>query len=246
MAWRVRLALVSLLVAPAAGPARANPEDAGVVFVVGGIGGIDPLQAFAPLALPWAGLPHQVRVFEWTHGKGRLLLDLQDEDNLQAQGARLAEEVQACRACEPDRPVYLLGHSAGAGVILAAAEHLPPRAVERIVLLSAAVSPGYDLRPALRATHREVVSFYSTGDRLFLDWGTSLFGTTDRVYGPSAGAYGFVPPECLDAGDRKLYGRLVQISWRLEMCLDSLGGGSHHANCTPLFLARRVAPWLLP
>ena len=49
----------------------------------------------------------------------------------------------------------------------------------------------YDLAGALRATRREVVCFCSANDQVILNWGTWLFGTVDRVYGPSAGLRGF-------------------------------------------------------
>jgi pimeloyl-ACP methyl ester carboxylesterase len=145
----------------------------------------------------------------------------------------------------PDRPIYLIGHSAGAGLILAAAEKLPPASIERMILLAAAVSPTYDLRPALRATRRELVAFNSTYDRVCLDWCTSLFGTVDRVYGPAAGLDGFREPADLDEEGRGAYRRLVQVPWRLDMiwqCTDGL----HNGACMPIFLAHLVSPWLVP
>ncbi len=248
MAWLGRLGLVVLLVGqPAVGQADNLPhEEAGIIFVLGGIGGLDPVQFWAPLALKHAGLPHEMRVFEWTHGKCRLLRDLQDTRHICAQGARLAEEVLAIKAREPGRPVYLLGHSAGTGVILAAAERLPPATIECIVLLSAAVSPGFDLTAALRATRREVVSFHSTFDRVTLGVGTCLFGTVDRLYETSAGAEGFLVPGGLDEEGRRLYERLVQVPWTMKWFFESFYGGPHHGTCMPLFLSRRVAPWFLP
>jgi pimeloyl-ACP methyl ester carboxylesterase len=213
--------------------------------VAGGISGLDPIQWWAPEALAWAEVRHEVRVFEWTHGKGRPFRDLRDREHLLTQAARLAEEVRAVLAREPVRPVYLVGHSAGAALVLAAAERLPAGSVERVVLLSAAVSPDYDLRPALRAARREVVSFHSTLDRVFLDWGTRLFGTADRVYGPSAGLDGFRVPAGLGEPDRALYARLVQVPWRPQRLL-GLHGGLHHSTTSPGFLAVQLGPWLRP
>src|SRR5207244_94004 len=80
-----------------------------------------------------------------------VLRDLQDARRLREKAGELAGLVLEYRAAHPDRPVYLLGHSGGAGVALAAAEMLPPGSLERIVLLSAAVSPCYDLTPAFPA-----------------------------------------------------------------------------------------------
>jgi pimeloyl-ACP methyl ester carboxylesterase len=225
---------------PAAGPPRP-----GVVFTVGGISGLSPLGIWAKVALPWSGVPHELHDFEWTHGKGRPLRDLQDIRHLQAKADELATAVRAVKAADPDRPVYLVGHSAGGALSLMAAERLPEGTLERVVLLAPAVSAGYDLRPALRATRGEIVTFNSACDWFFLDWGTSQFGTADRVYGPSAGLNGFQIPEGLCDEDRLLYGRLVQVPWRWDMLLEGRGG-NHHSTCMPLFLARHVAPWLGP
>jgi hypothetical protein len=221
--------------------AAPPPAERAVVFVVGGIGGLDPLQLWAPVTLPRAGVPHELRVFEWTHGKCRFLRDLQDAQHLQAAADRLADDVREELAL--GRPVYLLGQSAGASLVLAAAGRLPPGSLERVVVLSAAVSPTYDLRPALRASRGGVVSFHSTCDLLTLAWGTSQFGTSDRVYGPAAGLDGFRVPADLDAEGQALYARLVQRPWRWGMLLEGCGGG-HNGPTLPLFLAHHVAPWL--
>jgi pimeloyl-ACP methyl ester carboxylesterase len=228
-----------------AAPPDSGPAPAGVVFVVGGVGGLDALGPSAEWALPAAGVRHEVREFDWTHGKLRLLRDLQDLRHLLAKADELAALVRAVKAEAPDRPVYLVGHSAGAGLILAASERLPPATVERMVLLSPAVSPTFDLRPALRATRGEVVTFCSALDGFFLDWGTSTFGTVDRVYGPSAGKDGFREPDGLDAEGRALYRRLVQAPWDWS-CLFDFRGWGHTSTSMPLFVYKHVAPWLMP
>jgi pimeloyl-ACP methyl ester carboxylesterase len=221
-----------------------EPFQVGTVFVVGGIGGLDPIQGAAPWALRRAGVLHKIEVFEWTHGKCRLLRDLQDTSYLLGKADDLADTIRATLAREPGAPIYLVGHSAGAGLVLAAAERLPPGSLERIVLLSAAVSPSFNLVPALRATRHEIVSFSSVCDRFCLDWGTSLFGTVDRVYGPSAGLHGFTIPPYLDAEGKALYDRLVQVPWRWQKFFQ-FGAGTHHSPCMPSFLANQVAPWLM-
>src|SRR5262249_5400621 len=214
-------------------------------FVAGGVGGVDPLGPWLKLVLPWAGVPHEVRDFAWTTGVGNLARDVRDTANLRARADQLAGEVLRYKAGHPDSPVYLVGHSGGTGVLLATAERLPPGTVERIVLLSPAVSPGYDLRPALKATRREIVSFHSPLDRFWLDWGTTHYGTIDRVYTRAAGVNGFVVPADLDAEGEALYGRLVQVGWRPAMLLE-FRGGLHVSTVAPLFLLRPVALWLTP
>jgi pimeloyl-ACP methyl ester carboxylesterase len=239
----------ALLAVLAALPGLARAEEPtaavrpGVVFVLGGVGGCDPVQTWAPVALPLAGVPHEIRVFEWTHGKFRVLRDVQDTRWLLGKAGELADRVRAVKAEDPDRPVYLVGHSAGAAVVLYAAAELPPGTLERVVVLSPAVSPTFDLRPALRATRKELVAFHSPLDVFVLGWGTSTFGTADRYYMPAAGFTGFQTPDGLDDEGRELYGRLVQSAWRWDMCLER--GGLHNGPCTPLCIGKQVAPWLV-
>jgi hypothetical protein len=221
-------------------PAPARP---GIIFLVDGIGGLDVLYLSAHLSLPLAGVRHEIRDFVWTHGKGQYLKDLQDIRHVLQKAEVLANEIRQAREREPERPIYLIARSAGTGLALLAAEHLPPGTLERIILLSAAVSPDYDLRAALRATRGEVVSFYSRHDQLILNWGTRQFGTVDRVYGPSAGLRGFVKPPNLAEEERALYARLVQIPWNPRMLL--VGNvGTHSGTVVPGFLGKEVAPWL--
>ena len=241
----LRIALASFLAVLLAGAVARADEPAtrpGVVFVVGGVGGVDPLQTCAAGAA-LAGVPHEVRVFEWTHGKFHMLRDLQDTRYLQDRAAELADQVLAVKAEDPSRPIYLMGHGAGAALVLETAARLPAASVERIILLSAAVSPSYDLRPALRTTRGEIVAFHCTLDRFMLFWGTTHFGTAvDRLYVPAAGMDGFQVPDNLDEEDRKLYGRLVQSGWTPDMWLERRC--LHNSTCMPIFLARQVTPWL--
>jgi pimeloyl-ACP methyl ester carboxylesterase len=239
--------IVPALVLPCtlAAPPQTERPRPGVVFVVDGIGGLNPLGRWARVALPLAGVPHEVRPFHWTHGVLRPLRDLQDTRHLIERAAALADEVLRVKAEDPDRPIYLIGHSAGAALVLIAAGRLPDATLERVVLLSAAVSPTFDLTGALKATRGEVVSYSSACDWFYLWWGTSQFGTADRTYGPSAGLGGFVPPDGLDEEGRALYARLVQRPWQPQALLECRGGG-HTSTTAPWFLARHVAPWLRP
>lgn len=213
------------------------------VIVVGGVGGWDILPHSARLTLPLAGLPHDVREFVWTHGIGQVLKDLQDFRYLEEKADELAAEILLLKSRHPQRRIYLLAKSGGTGLALRAAEHLPPETLERIVLLAAAVSPTYDLRPALRATRLEIVSFYSPLDQLILNLGTRQFGTIDRHYGPSAGLKGFTVPRDLDDADRELYERLIQIAWNPRMMRTGYFGG-HESSGMPGFLATEILPWL--
>jgi pimeloyl-ACP methyl ester carboxylesterase len=246
---RPGLAAAALLVALAAGRAAGQEREAppavrpGTVLTVEGIGGIDMLGHNAAIAFRKAGLPHEVRRFNWTHGTGRYLKDLQDTENLFKKADELAEELLRLRREDPDRPVYVVAKSAGTGAALFALERLPPGTVDRVILISPAVSPTFDLRRALRATRGEIVSFHSRNDQFILNWGTSHFGTADRHYGPGAGLYGFQVPGDLDEEGRALYRRLVQVGWTPRMLLEGYPG-THAGTSQPGFLGSEVAPWL--
>jgi hypothetical protein len=225
--------------------ARAQTPEAppGTVFVVGGIGGWDPTGRNAKLVFPAAGVRHRVHDFIWTHGLGQSFRDLMDTAHLAKKAEELAALILQTREAAPDRPIYLIAKSGGVGLALLATERLPPNTLERAILLSAAVKPDYDLCPALRATRRELVSYYSNRDRLVLGWGTRTFGTADREYCAGAGKVGFRYPADLDDEGKALYQRVVQVPWRPSMLLQGYLGG-HSRNSYPLFVYTHIAPWL--
>jgi pimeloyl-ACP methyl ester carboxylesterase len=223
---------------------EAGPsEQAGLVIVVGGVGGLDIIGPCAETALPRAGVKHEVREFVWTHGWGQIIKDLQDTRHQCQKAAELARIITTWLDNNPGRPVFLVGKSGGTGLVIMTAEMLPGNTLERIILLSAAVAPHHDLRRALRATRHEIVSFHSHLDQLWLNWGTSQFGTMDRYYGPSAGVHGFRVPADLDEEGGALYRRLVQVSYQARM-LRCGHVGSHAGTSFPGFLSAEVAPWL--
>jgi pimeloyl-ACP methyl ester carboxylesterase len=156
----------------------------------------------------------------------------------------LADLVRAAKVEDPSRPIFLMGHSAGAALVLETASQLPAGTIERMILLSAAVSPSYDLRPALRATRGEIIAFHSPLDVFMLHFATTMFGTVDRYYVDAAGMVGFHVPDDLDEDGRQLYARLVQSGWKPEMCLERRCW--HNSTCMPLFLGLQVTPWLMP
>jgi hypothetical protein len=222
---------------------RRSAGRGGVIYLVGGIGGMDSMGNCARVVLPAAGVHHELRDFNWTHGWGSFLRDLQDTRHLVRKAEELAAQIKEQHAREPWRPIYVVAKSGGTGLALLAAEQLSAGTLERMILVAAGVAPDYDLRPALRATRREVVSFYSKNDQVILNFGTRQFGTVDRVYGPGAGYRGFVVPRDLDAENRALYQRLVQIRWEPHMLMHGYVG-THSSTSSPGFLWVELAPWL--
>lgn len=231
------LLLIQLLAAP-----TYAADKPGVVFVVGGAGAMMNLAAPFKWSLRQVNNPLEVRDFHWTHGTGRIVRDIQDTRHLMKKAEELAQQIIDYQATHPDSPIYLVGKSTGAMIVLLASERLPIGSVERIILLSAAVSPGYDLRPALRTARLEIVSFHSPFDIPVLHWGTSIVGTADRYYSTSAGLLGFTVPAST-TNDNLDYERLKQIEWSpSKACYGHLGG--HAGNSMPLFVLYEVIPFL--
>lgn len=210
-------------VAPPASP----PASGDVVFSVDGSGALGGLEKSLGTAVSQAGMPLRVEEFRWSLGAGLLLVDLWSQSRHRTQGAKLAQLVQTERAANPSARIYLVGHSSGTAVILAAAQELPPSSVERIVLLAPALSSGCDVSPALRCTSGKVDVFCGSRDLICLS--LSVFGTADARVGATAGRAGFrttanVNPE--DAG--------------LRHHTSAFGG---HYECTrPEFLRKHVLP----
>ena len=64
----------------------------------------------------------------------------------------LKDRLDAVRAVHPDRPLFLLGESMGAAVVIAAMTSSAPPAVEGVILSAPAVWGGDQLNPLYRAT----------------------------------------------------------------------------------------------
>jgi len=158
--------------------------------------------------------------------------NLTDYARNRRRAACLAEHIQAWRERHPDTPLYLVGQSGGAGIALFACEALPVEAkVEAVVLVSAGISPTYDVSGALQRTRRGIYNYYSGEDDKLLDEFTTNLGTIDRVYGPAAGYVGFKTDDP----------RVFQLAWQPAM--RELGNAGGH----PEGLQRRFArEYLLP
>jgi pimeloyl-ACP methyl ester carboxylesterase len=212
----------------------------GLVLVADGVGGLDLCGTGLQYAAARAGLTHTVRIHRWCHGFGRWLRDLTNVANHVASAEAMVAEVEAFRARNPGRPVFLIGKSGGSGIVVRALERLPEGAVERAVLIAPALSPGYDLSAALRAVRRDMVVFWSPLDVFILGAGTRLFGTVDRVGSAAAGLVGFRPPP---SADPTQYAKLRPLRWQPKMGATGYFGG-HVGPDSPRFLRRYVVPLL--
>jgi pimeloyl-ACP methyl ester carboxylesterase len=215
----------------------------GVVYVADGAGGFDSASNAVIQAIADECLPLRVQRFEWTHGVGRVLADHFDRPHSECEARTLASEITRLSCCNPRPEVYIIAHSAGAGVALYTAEDLPPDSLNRIILLAPSVAAEYDLGPALRSTRCGIDVFYSRRDRIFLGFWTTVLGTTDRRWmTAAAGRVGFdaCPTGC---EQEMLLNRLHQHPWDPSMrAFDNRGG--HYASYEQAFLHAYVLPLL--
>jgi hypothetical protein len=186
-----------------------------------------------------ANMSLEVVDFPWSNGPGRIFADLRCHSHHKEKGQELAGLILTqCQSC-PGARIYLVCHSSGAAVVLAAVEYLPPGSVDRIILLAPAVSTYYDLRPALACARQGIDCFYSPWD--LTSYSVALVGTTDGYHLPSAGAWGFTP--VTDSLGGCTYQALRQHGWSTEMrCARHFGG---HYGCTRLgFFQDYIVPLL--
>jgi pimeloyl-ACP methyl ester carboxylesterase len=214
--------------------------ETGLVLLADGIGGFDLCGMGLRHAACQVGLTHEVRVINWGHGLGHWHRDLTNVANHESKADAIAAAALEFRESHPDAPIFLVGKSGGTGIVVKTLERLPEGSIECAVLLSAALSPRYDLSRALRSVRREMVVFWSPFDVFILGVGTHVFGTVDRVNTISAGLVGFQQPPTADAAQ---YAKLRQVKWSpLMVPTGNLGG--HVGVDSPAFLRKYVVPLL--
>ncbi|TWT44262.1 Alpha/beta hydrolase family protein [Phycisphaerae bacterium RAS1] len=194
-------------------PMRQELDD-GLIWMFPGVeGGAWSLEG-PYRALRDAGASQAVRIHEWWKPLGSIVNLVSYEQN-RADAARIAAQIAAYRQEHPRSAVDLLGYSGGGGVAVMVAESLPEDVrLRHIVLVQPALSPDYDLTTALRHVDGRLFNFYSGNDAWILGAGTTVFGTMDRKYVPSAGKESFQAEKCVS--DRVLREKLVQVGWSEE------------------------------
>ena len=177
---------------------QTNPDIKGVrnlsrgyVIVLCGVLGKTGYNAELVRQLERAG--YGVELYDWTSGVPLpFRRGLTENRFSQETTRRLQRRIEDYKILFPGTPVYLIGLCAGAGPVCEVLRHLEPaQRVTRAVLLGAALSPFYDLRPALRGTEEGIDSFHSPLDVPILVGLTTIVGTVDGQHLPAAGAIGF-------------------------------------------------------
>ncbi len=225
-------------------PEVVGPVEQEVLFILDGVGGFQ----FGPLLVRRALREQHSSMatvfYDWQFGlTGEIWTDLVWLRRNRLMAARLARKLLAFRRAHPRTVIHLLAFSGGAGIALFACERLSGRRViETLALAGPAVSPQYNLAPALQAVRR-CYALVSRRDRWILGIGTRVFGTTDRKYSPSAGMLGFSMPAGLSQEDLEAYQRCREIRWSPSLRRDGHRGG-HTAWVSLPFLRNHLLPIL--
>ncbi len=236
-----RVSLVWHRVAERVGGGRVTEfpaSDGPVLVVVDGVGRFQ----FAPYVIRRVvrelDLPIETVMYDWqTPIVGEIWTDLTWHRRNRVMGAKLARRLLQMHRDNPGRPIHVFAYSGGASVGVFACESLRGRKVVNTLLLVApALSPGFDLTPALRAVDRCKI-LVSPRDSVVLGLGTRLLGTSDRVHGQSAGMVGFQGMGDLPRGSKSDYDRCWQIRWNASLRGDGNYGGHAGWIATP-FLRR--------
>lgn len=223
----------------------ATPErrDRGLVIVLPGIEGPSYWNHNIARGLAEGGVDGAIEIYDWgTPVPGGLLINIADLERNRAQAARLRDYIVVYRRTHPTQGVHIIGHSGGGGIAVMAVEMLPEdQQVSTVILLAPALSPEYDLAPALRRTSGGIFNYYSQLDKALLGAGTTVAGTMDRKYTPAAGAVGFVVPKSSDSPQASAYRKLVQIEWSPSMRFHG-NYGDHMGWAARGFVRRYIAP----
>lgn len=225
-------------------PEQSGAPHGEVLFIVDGVGGFQFAPALVRRALRQAGSSLCTILFDWQFGlTGEIWTDLMWLRRNRVMGAKFARKLLAFRRRHPDIRIHLLAASGGAGIAVFACEALRGRSlIENLVLACPALSPEYNLAPALRAVRR-CYAMVSEKDRFILGLGTTIFGTTDRRFCSAAGRVGFrLSPGASDA-DREWYRRLYHIRWTPDLRRDG-HPGSHTSWASVRFVRRHLLPIL--
>lgn len=225
----------------------ASRLEHGLIVILPGIEGCSSVNDSIARGLVAGRLPHAVKILDWRKYRPWNPLYLAMQRHNRAQALVAADVIAKYQRDYPGQPIHLIGHSAGAGMALFMLEELPPKTVDSVILMAAAVSRQFDVKRLLDRTRLGIWNFYSPIDLPAVGIGTLLFGTMDRRHAISAGALGFQT-----AANQEQYEgesesgstpgpRLNQICFCPRM-IKSWNFGGHFGWTNAVFVQHHVAP----
>jgi pimeloyl-ACP methyl ester carboxylesterase len=207
-----------------------------------GIAGVRYPDEQMMLGLRDAGFAGALDSYDWTcanPGLGSLLAYKRN----QAEAQKVADLIVERAKKQPGLRIIITGHSGGTGIAVWALEKLPADVkIDELILLASALSPGYDLSPALAHVRGKCYSFCSENDIVVLGTGTKMLGTIDGVKTAAAGQCGFCFPA---TGDAKQYDKLVQKAYD-KSWMQYHNFGDHMGCMLRVFSQKVIAPLVVP
>jgi pimeloyl-ACP methyl ester carboxylesterase len=203
-----------------------------------GIGGKLPPDYLMERGLMMAGVAAQIIIDDWT-GEQRGLAALVNQQRHASEARRVAGRIVELRRANPTARITVSGHSGGAGIAAWALAQLPEDVtIDDLILVAPAVSPQFDLSPALARVKGRCFAFNSLGDVAVLGAGTRTMGTIDRIKIDAAGRVGFFMPAL--PRDASQYAKLRQVFYQAEF-LKLANNGEHMGAMMTPFAARVLA-----
>jgi pimeloyl-ACP methyl ester carboxylesterase len=203
-----------------------------------GVGGYLGVDRRMLAGLRDADLVANIVVYDWTeHDPGIHALQAYGRNQREAQ--IVSDLIAAHASADPQSPIYITAHSGGCAIAAWALAKLPADInVQTVILIAPALSPTFDLSPALRHVEGKMYVFYSRFDTLVLFTGTRIFGTMDGIQTQAAGFSGFVEPK---NADPLMYQKLVQRPY--EKAWAKYGDyGDHIGGMSRAFASAMIEP----
>ncbi len=213
--------------------------DRGLVIVLPGVEGRSILNEHIVKGINEGGVKYAINLWDWTDS-WFWFVNLESQSRNRRKAQEIATYITRYHWAYPGRPVYIVGQSGGGAIAAWTAEQLKDSPVDGIIMLAAALSPGYPLDKALTNSRNGIVNFYSGRDVVMLGIGTKIFRTMDGQHVYSAGMVGFDVPKPNDP----LYGKLYQVPWNERMA-EAGNHGLHLTSGASAFVAEYVSPLIL-
>jgi len=214
-------------------PPTSTELSEGLVVLYAGASSTSIEMQFIYQGLKDAGLTRAIQPIPWATPWSNVINAIDYERHKQwavTEAHRLTKYLDD----HPGGAVTLIGYSAGAGAAALTAAAMPAdHPIDRIIFLSADLSPDFDLRPSLDRTQRGAINYFSPLDLGVIDLVTQL-GTFDRVFIIPAAVIGF------NLDDP----RLLQVRWHVAMGNYGNFGGHFDFLFNPTWVAHYVAPWV--
>jgi len=214
----------------------------GLVVILPGIEGPSPLNMSIRKGLYDGGVPYAISIYNW--GGGMLGFTYAfSEGQCEKRADEIAWSIRRYRAKHPGCPVFVVGHSAGAGIAVLTAEHMQPaEPLTGVVALAPPLSPKYDVTRALSGSGNRLVCCSSANDE-FLRSLIAVGRNIDGTRGATAGQDGFELPSGAPVGRKEAFTHLRQIRW--DSSMKQYGNiGGHFGWTSPSWVASTIAPIL--